>query len=88
MLSYFNRRYIKDSVFPEELGIAINRAFDIRQRGDYKEDIIIEKEQSITISKVGDAVWDFSGKTGQGEITPVILGGENVFDIRLEGVNI
>ena len=45
MLSYFNRRYIKDSVFPEELGIAINRAFDIRQRGDYKEDIIIEKEQ-------------------------------------------
>ena len=45
VLSYFNRRYIKDSVFPEELGIAINRAFDIRQRGDYKEDIIIEKEQ-------------------------------------------
>lgn len=45
VLSYFNRRYIKDGVFSEGLGIAINRAFDIRQRGDYKEVIILDKEQ-------------------------------------------
>ncbi len=37
VLSYFNRRFVKPGIFPEELGRLINKAFDLRQRGDYRE---------------------------------------------------
>jgi uncharacterized protein (UPF0332 family) len=45
VLSYFNRRFIKDGLFPEELGRAVNRAFDLRQRGDYREQAELTHEQ-------------------------------------------
>ena len=37
ILSYFNRRFIKEGVFSENLGRSINKAFELRQRGDYRE---------------------------------------------------
>ncbi len=37
ILGYFNRRFVKPGIFPEELGRVINKAFDLRQRGDYRE---------------------------------------------------
>jgi uncharacterized protein (UPF0332 family) len=37
VLGYFNRRFVKTGIFPEELGRVINKAFDLRQRGDYRE---------------------------------------------------
>ena len=37
VLGYFNRRFIKPGIFPEEMGRVINKAFDLRQRGDYRE---------------------------------------------------
>ena len=37
VLGYFNRRFVKPGIFPEELGRVINKAFDLRQRGDYRE---------------------------------------------------
>jgi len=37
VLSYFNRRFIKEGVFPQKLGESINMAFELRQRGDYRE---------------------------------------------------
>lgn len=37
VLSYFNKRFIKEGVFPEELGRSINKAFELRQEGDYRE---------------------------------------------------
>lgn len=37
VISYFNKRFIKEGVFPEGLGRAINKAFELRQRGDYRE---------------------------------------------------
>jgi hypothetical protein len=37
VLGYFNRRFVKPGIFPEELGRIINKAFDLRQRGDYRE---------------------------------------------------
>jgi hypothetical protein len=37
VLGYFNRRFVKTGIFPEELGRIINKAFDLRQRGDYRE---------------------------------------------------
>jgi uncharacterized protein (UPF0332 family) len=37
VLGYFNRRFVKQGIFPEEMGRVINKAFDLRQRGDYRE---------------------------------------------------
>ena len=37
VLGYFNRRFVKPGIFPEELGRILNKAFDLRQRGDYRE---------------------------------------------------
>jgi uncharacterized protein (UPF0332 family) len=37
VLSYFNKHFIKEGVFPESLGRSINKAFEVRQRGDYRE---------------------------------------------------
>ena len=45
VLSYFNRRFIKDGLFSEDLGRAVNKAFDLRQRGDYREQIVLTHEQ-------------------------------------------
>jgi len=45
VLSYFNSRFIKDGLFPKDLGRAANKAFDLRQRGDYREQDTLTREQ-------------------------------------------
>jgi len=37
MLSFFNREFIKTGIFPKEMGKWINKAFELRQTGDYRE---------------------------------------------------
>ncbi|MEN6467797.1 MAG: HEPN domain-containing protein [Smithella sp.] len=37
VLAYFNKRFVKGGIFPESLGRALNKAFELRQRGDYRE---------------------------------------------------
>lgn len=37
ILSYFNKRFIKENIFSEAIGRSINKAFDLRQREDYRE---------------------------------------------------
>jgi len=37
VLSYFNKRFIKEGILPEEIGRSINKAFELRQEGDYRE---------------------------------------------------
>ncbi len=45
VLSYFNRRFIKSGLLPNELGEAVNIAFEMRQRGDYREYVELVYEQ-------------------------------------------
>lgn len=45
VLSYFNKHFIKKGTFPEELGRAVNKAFELRQRGDYREYIELSYDQ-------------------------------------------
>lgn len=45
VLSYFNRQFIKGGLLSEELGRAINKAFDLRQRADYREEVLLTREQ-------------------------------------------
>ncbi len=37
VLSYFNRHFIKNGMIAKDIGRAVNKAFDIRQRGDYRD---------------------------------------------------
>jgi uncharacterized protein (UPF0332 family) len=45
VLSYFNRRFIKGGIISKDIGRAVNKAFDIRQRGDYRENISLSPDQ-------------------------------------------
>lgn len=45
ILSFFNKRFIKEGIFQENLGRSINKAFELRQRGDYRENIDLSYDQ-------------------------------------------
>ena len=45
VLSYFNRHFLKGGMIPKDIGRAVNKAFDIRQRGDYREQISLNSTQ-------------------------------------------
>ena len=45
VLSYFNRRFVGEGVFPKDIGRLINRAFELRQQGDYRENAQLTLEQ-------------------------------------------
>lgn len=45
ILSYFNSHFIKEGKFHKDLGRSINKAFELRQRGDYREYINLSYEQ-------------------------------------------
>ena len=45
VLAYFNKHFIKEAIFPMELGRSINQAFDLRQEGDYRECVELSYEQ-------------------------------------------
>jgi uncharacterized protein len=37
VISFFNKRFVKEGIFPEQMGKTIREAFELRQTGDYKE---------------------------------------------------
>ena len=45
VLAYFNQHFIKTGLLSEDLGRAVNKAFDLRQRADYREQIVIARDQ-------------------------------------------
>jgi len=45
VLYYFNKNFVKSGIFPESLGRHVNKAFELRQRGDYREYFELTKEQ-------------------------------------------
>ena len=49
VLSYFNRHFIKEGVFDREMGRWINKAFELRQRGDYREYFEVTRDQAADL---------------------------------------
>ena len=45
VLGYFNKRFIKSGILEENMGRSINKAFELRQRGDYREYLELTYEQ-------------------------------------------
>jgi uncharacterized protein (UPF0332 family) len=53
VISYFNKRFVKEGGFPKELARTINLAFELRQQSDYKEYAKLTEEQASSL--LGDA---------------------------------
>ncbi|MFH0730641.1 MAG: HEPN domain-containing protein [Pseudomonadota bacterium] len=45
VLAYFNRHFVKGGFFSDPMGRALNKAFELRQRGDYREYFELTKDQ-------------------------------------------
>lgn len=45
VLSYFNKHFVKTGLLPENLGRSLNKAFELRQRGDYREYVELTHKQ-------------------------------------------
>lgn len=45
VLAYFNKRFVKGGIFSENMGRSLNKAFELRQRGDYREYFELTKNQ-------------------------------------------
>jgi uncharacterized protein (UPF0332 family) len=54
VLSYFNRHFIKGEIFDKSLGLALNKAFELRQRVDYREQVELIQEQASQILDQAD----------------------------------
>ncbi len=46
VLSLFSQHFVKTGMFPAEAGGHLRKAFEIRQRGDYREFVEIKKEEA------------------------------------------
>ena len=45
VFAYFNKRFVKGGVFSESMGRSLNEAFELRQRGDYREYFELTRDQ-------------------------------------------
>ena len=45
VLAYFNKHFVKGGLFPDTMGRSLNKAFELRQRGDYREYFELNKDQ-------------------------------------------
>jgi uncharacterized protein len=45
VLAYFNKHFVKGGLFPDTMGRSLNEAFELRQRGDYREYFELTKDQ-------------------------------------------
>lgn len=55
VLSFFNKRFIRQGIFEESFGRSINKAFELRQRGDYREFINLSYEQVEPLAEDAEA---------------------------------
>jgi len=53
LISLFGNYFVKQNIFPKEMGRQLNRAFDKRQIGDYATVIISDKKDAENIVKIG-----------------------------------
>ena len=54
VISYFNQNFVAAGTIPARHGRALNKAFDLRQRGDYRENVEIPREQAESFVPLAD----------------------------------
>jgi len=53
VVSAFGKHFIKTAIFPKEMGIELNRAFEKRQIGDYEYTFVIAEDEAEEILRSG-----------------------------------
>ncbi len=46
VIALFDENFIKQNILPKELGRLLHRAFEMRQAGDYRDMLVITREQA------------------------------------------
>lgn len=54
VLSHLNRRFIKGGVFDKSLGLGLSKAFELRQRVDYRERVEPAQDQATQVLDQAD----------------------------------
>jgi uncharacterized protein (UPF0332 family) len=49
VISYFNKRFIREGVFSQKLGKSFQNAFKLRNSGDYQESTVLSKEEVTSL---------------------------------------
>ena len=49
VIALFDENFMKQNILPKELGRILHRAFEMRQVGDYRDLMIVTKEQAIDV---------------------------------------
>ena len=49
VIALFDENFIKQNILPKELGKILHRAFEMRQVGDYRDLLIVTKEQAMDV---------------------------------------
>jgi uncharacterized protein (UPF0332 family) len=49
VIALFDENFIKQNILPKEMGKILNRAFEMRQVGDYRDLMIVTKEQALDV---------------------------------------
>jgi uncharacterized protein (UPF0332 family) len=57
VLSYFNRRFIREKVFSDDIGRAVNLAFELRQQGDYREYVTLVSVRKRSFSAMAASIF-------------------------------
>jgi uncharacterized protein (UPF0332 family) len=47
VIALFDENFIKQNILPKELGKLLHRAFEMRQAGDYRDMLVVTKEQAM-----------------------------------------
>lgn len=51
VIALFDQSFIKPGILPRELGKSLHRVFELRQVGDYRDLLVITKEQAEDVIK-------------------------------------
>ena len=49
VIALFDENFIKQNILPKEMGKILHRAFEMRQVGDYRDLMIVTKEQAVDV---------------------------------------
>jgi uncharacterized protein (UPF0332 family) len=49
VIALFDENFIKQNILPKEMGKILHRAFEMRQVGDYRDLMIVTKEQALDV---------------------------------------
>jgi len=55
VIALFDRHFVKSGLFPKQMSKAIHRAFELRQLGDYREFISLDREQAEGLLRLAES---------------------------------